>query len=58
MKIREVCKLLQISNVTVKRRIREGLLKATMVKPPKGVAGNIYWDITQDSLEKYLKLYN
>jgi len=58
MKIREVCNILHVSQTTIKRRIREGLLKATLVKPRRGMAGNIYWDITQDSLEKYLKLYN
>jgi len=57
MKVTELASRLRISPNAIKRWIKNGELKATMVKPPKGVGGHEYWQITEADFEEYLKKY-
>lgn len=57
MKVIELASRLRISPNAIKRWIKNGELKATMVKAPKGVGGHEYWDITETDFEEYLKKY-
>ncbi len=54
MKVIELASRLRISPNAIKRWIKNGELKATMVK---GVGGHEYWDITETDFEEYLKKY-
>ena len=58
MRITELAKTLRISPNAVKRWVKKGELKATKTKPPKGVGGHDYWDVSQEDWEDYLKNQN
>lgn len=58
MKIIEVAEILKVHPMTVKRWIKKGKLKATMIKVPNRSGGHDYWDITKLDIDNYLNNLN
>lgn len=52
MNLKEVAKILRVTRLTVKRKIKNGELKAKIVNP------HHRWEITAESLINYLASFN
>lgn len=56
MRIKEAGEKLKVCGYTILKWIKKGQLKATRKPPEHG--GHWYWDVTQEALDDYLKIYN
>lgn len=57
MKISDVAKKINLSKETVRRYVKTGKLKATLINTGNSKLSNT-WYITDEQLEDYLKQYN
>jgi len=51
MTIQEVADALRVSNLTIRRRIKDGSLKATLIKG----MGRGKWEIKEEDFKRYIK---
>jgi len=56
MRIKEAGEKLKVCGYTILKWIQQGKIEATRKPPEHG--GHWYWDVTQEALDDYLKLYN